>query len=93
MSERKTRSDAFDGDSYRDTGCPDGALPSCLNCPLPACRYDMHRGLTVMLNVVRDRSIRQDRREGLTAEEIAERRGVSIRTVFRVIEGAAKVVH
>ena len=25
---------------YRDTGCPGGEYPSCLNCPLPRCRED-----------------------------------------------------
>jgi len=25
---------------FTDTGCPDGSIPSCLECPLPACLYD-----------------------------------------------------
>jgi hypothetical protein len=25
---------------HPDTGCPDLAIPACLRCPLPACRYD-----------------------------------------------------
>ncbi len=28
-------------DSYEDSGCPDLGIPSCLSCPLPACRLDL----------------------------------------------------
>lgn len=26
-------------DYYKDTGCPDGLYPSCLNCPEEFCRF------------------------------------------------------
>ena len=38
--------EADDFDDYADTGCPDqehpDAQPSCLQCPLPECRFEIH---------------------------------------------------
>ena len=38
--------EADDFDDYADTGCPDqehpDAQPSCLQCPFPECRFEVH---------------------------------------------------
>jgi hypothetical protein len=69
---------------YEDTGCEVSA--SCLNCPLPQCKYDdpgwfhryqqYSRDLNVLMAMERD---------GLTVEETAERFSVTVRTVFRAM--------
>ena len=70
---------------YRDRGCD--LFASCLRCPLPRCRYDEPGGVRALLNRARDREIRLLRIEdGLAADEIAARFGVSRRTVFRALE-------
>ncbi len=72
----------------RDTGCPDGKLPSCLNCPLDRCRYEE-----------RDRGAKRPPRrafllaeavaagahKGKTTSELVAEFGVSRRTIFRYI--------
>ena len=69
---------------YEDTGCEVSA--SCLNCPLPQCKYDdpgwfqRHRRLARDLKVW---STMQS--ETLTVEEAAERFSVTVRTVFRIM--------
>jgi AraC-like DNA-binding protein len=74
---------------YRDEGCE--LSPSCLACPLVRCRYDVPGGARALLNRERDREIRAMReREGLSAEAIAERFGVSRRTVFRVLAAPSR---
>ena len=55
---------------YRDTGCPDGEYPSCLNCPLPRCREDKEE--------IRDRTkIAEEmlRNSDLSLSQIAEASG------------------
>lgn len=66
---------------YRDEGCPDGLLPSCLSCPLPACRAELPPKMAGRL--VRQVQIAALMREGLTVAETAARMGVSRRTVIR----------
>lgn len=73
---------------YRDDGC--SVSPSCLDCPLPRCRYEEPGGLRALLNEHRDRQILDLRRRGVSVEELADRFGVSRRTVFRVISAAAR---
>ena len=70
---------------YRDDGCDISA--SCLDCPLPRCRYEEPGGLRAVLNEHRDRQMIQLRMAGTSVEELAGRFGVSRRTVFRVIGG------
>lgn len=70
---------------YQDTGCPDLAIPSCLSCPLPACRYSMQPKQAGSL--VRMMQVRALSREGLTRTEIGERMGLSARTVSRLRVG------
>lgn len=68
---------------YRDDGCE--VNPSCLTCPLPRCRYEEPGGLRGLLNGYRDRQIVEMRMSGTPVEELAERFGVSRRTVFRIL--------
>tara|TARA_B100000949_G_C14072277_1_gene362295 strand:- start:103 stop:432 length:330 start_codon:yes stop_codon:yes gene_type:complete len=69
---------------YEDTGCE--VSRSCLNCPLPQCKYDdpswfqRHRRMASDLNVW---STMQS--EGLTVEDAARRFSVTVRTVFRIM--------
>ena len=70
---------------YEDTGCE--VSSSCLECPLPQCRYDdpawyqQYRRLTKDLRVWN--TIRS---EGLTADQAAERFSVTVRTIFRIMQ-------
>lgn len=68
---------------YRDDGCD--IHPHCLTCPLPRCRYEEPGGLKAMLNGMRDRQIVSLRTRGIPVEEIADRFGVSRRTIFRIL--------
>ena len=67
---------------YKDEGCD--LFPSCLHCPLPKCRYDEARRQTA--KELRNKAmLRLHEIEGLNIEELAERFGVSKRTVYRII--------
>jgi hypothetical protein len=68
---------------YRDDGC--NISESCFSCPLPRCRYEEPGGLRALLNESRDREILQLRLKGMPVEELADRFGISRRTIFRVI--------
>ena len=69
---------------YQDTGCEVSA--SCLNCPLPQCKYDdplwyqRHRRMAQDLNMWTTMRL-----EGLSVEEAAQRFSVTVRTIFRVM--------
>ena len=70
--------------SYQDNGCD--LSPSCLKCPLPRCRYDDPGWVLREQRSSRDVAILQMRaKQALTVEELAERFGVSTRTVHRAI--------
>ena len=70
---------------YTDSGCD--LYPSCLNCPLPQCRYEVNGGATAMLRLGRDASIiAASKRYGATIDDIARTFGLSRRTIFRVLE-------
>jgi len=73
---------------YRDDGCE--IHPHCLTCPLPRCRYDEPGGLKGMLNAARDRQIVALRTRGIAVEDIADRFGVSRRTIFRILTAKYK---
>ena len=80
----KVRADALpEYTRYRDDGCD--IHPQCLTCPLPRCRYEEPGGLKAMLNGIRDRQIVSLRTRGIPVEEIADRFGVSRRTIFRIL--------
>ncbi len=81
----RVRADALpEYTQYRDDGCE--VHPHCLSCPLPRCRYEEPGGLRALLNERRDREIVEQRLRGASVEELADRFGVSRRTVFRVLE-------
>ena len=69
---------------YEDTGCE--VSPSCLNCPLPQCKYDdpvwfqQHRRTDRDLKVLTTMRL-----ENLTVEQAAERFSVTVRTIFRIM--------
>ena len=71
---------------YVDTGCE--VHSSCLTCPLVRCRYDEPGGARALHGQERDRTILALRREGRPISLIAQRFGVSRRTVFRVLAAA-----
>jgi hypothetical protein len=69
---------------YPDEGCD--LSPSCLNCPLPLCRYDQPGGVRRVQTMARDEEIsRLYRQERAPPEVIASLFGISRRTVFRVL--------
>ena len=73
--------------NYADTGCD--LYPSCLQCPLPRCRYEEPGGAAAILRQGRDESIlRLARNSGLGVDELARSFGVSRRTIFRVLSSA-----
>ena len=86
--ERPARIDALpENTDYGDTGCD--LYPSCLNCPLPRCRYEDPGGAAAMLRVGRNASIlRLAQSEGLSVDELSAAFGLSRRTIFRVLRGA-----
>jgi hypothetical protein len=83
--ERPLRIDALpEYVDYVDRGCD--LYPSCLNCPLPRCRYEEPGGAAAILRTGRDASIlRLAAQDGMDVEHIAEMFGLSRRTVFRVL--------
>jgi len=85
---RRVRRDALPEEiDYRDDGCD--IHPRCLTCPLPRCRYDEPGGLRAMLNAYRDQQVVALRRQGAPIDQIAERYGLSRRTVFRILSSAS----
>ena len=69
---------------YRDEGCD--LSPSCLNCRLPLCRYDLPGGTRRLRTLPRDEEIARLRRsERLPINVLARRFDVSRRTVFRIL--------
>jgi hypothetical protein len=69
---------------YADRGCD--LYPSCLNCPLPRCRYEEAGGAPAILRGGRDASIlRLAREEGVDVARLADMFGLSRRTIFRVL--------
>ena len=71
--------------TYRDGGCE--VCKSCLECPLPMCRYDDPGWLQRESRRSRDEAILRARREeGLAVPVVATRFGVSTRTVHRIIQ-------
>ena len=67
---------------YQDDGCD--LFPSCLNCPLPRCRYD-EPGRKQMGKELRKERMLQLHSDRKGIKELAQRFGVSKRTVYRII--------
>ena len=71
--------------TYRDGGCE--VAGSCLECPLPMCKYDDPGWLQRESRRARDKAILRARRgEGLSVPAVAARFRVSTRTVHRVLQ-------
>jgi len=68
---------------YRDEGCE--LHPSCLDCPLPSCRHDQPGGAQRRIKRLRDSEVRRLRRRGHSVQELAQRFGVSRRTIHRIM--------
>ena len=69
---------------YEDTGCEVSA--SCLDCPLPQCKYDDPEWFQRQRRMARDLTVWSTMRsEDLTVDEAAERFSVTVRTVFRIM--------
>lgn len=69
---------------YRDEGCE--LASSCLQCPFPHCRFDQEEGQRREARGARDRQVLAlHRREGLGPRELAQRFGLSTRTIHRII--------
>ena len=75
-----------EGIRYRDVGC--SISPSCLNCPLPECRYDEDAAKKVRAR--RDRRVRALKRNHVPVDEIARQFSVSTRTVYRIAQRTAR---
>jgi hypothetical protein len=81
---RPSRRDALpEHTRYVDSGCE--VHHSCLSCPLVRCRYDEPGGARRLLSEERDQTILSLRGEGRPVSLIAQRFGISRRTVFRVL--------
>lgn len=81
----RRRADALpEGSFYPDDGCSES--PSCLECPLPMCRYEYPGGLRSLMNIARDQKIVGLRTLGAPVAVIADEIGVSRRTVFRILQ-------
>lgn len=78
----KTRRDGLPEQlEYRDTGCD--LAPSCLRCPFRVCRYDRQNGRPLMES--RNAEIAAAWERGTSIEQLAERFGLSTRSVHRVL--------
>jgi hypothetical protein len=76
---------------YEDTGCE--VSPSCLNCPLPQCKYDDPVWFQRYRRMGRDMKVwRTINSESLTAEEAARRFSVTVRTVFRIMRRCRETI-
>lgn len=68
---------------YQDTGCE--VAPACLECPLPACRYDgPGHSLQSARAALRAAAVVELRTRGLSHAAIGDALGLSERTVFRL---------
>ncbi len=69
---------------YEDTGCE--VSLSCLNCPLPQCKYDdpawFQRYQRFSKDLIVLTAMQSD---NLTVDEAAERFSVTVRTIFRIM--------
>lgn len=74
--------------NYRDTGCY--ISESCLNCPLPVCRYDMPTKRPRPDTVLRRTRILQHTRLGRRPNEIAAIEGTCMRTVYNTLRLARR---
>ena len=73
--------------AYRDEGCE--VSPTCLECPLPRCKYDDPDWYRRLRLASRDARVLEALRTGRgRPAELARRFGVSLRTVQRIMKRA-----
>ena len=88
-SELRTENDYLpEHHRYRDEGCE--LAPSCLHCPLPRCIYDEPGGKQERRRRRRNEEIQRlfdSQRKDI--DELAQRYGVSRRTIYRILRRAA----
>lgn len=68
-----------------DDGC--SVSPSCLNCPLPRCRYEETPEERQTELERKQNEVRQLRTAGVPREEVCRRFGISVRTYLRWVSG------
>ncbi len=74
--------------TYKDTGCD--IQTSCLTCPLARCRYDEPGWLLKEERTSRNNEILKFRTAAqVSVDDLADRFGVSVRTVHRILQQAA----
>jgi hypothetical protein len=74
---------------YRDLGCEVSA--TCLNCPLPVCRYEVPGGLAALQRGPRDAELLALHRGGASIEYLCREFGLSRRSVFRILAAARRL--
>lgn len=75
---------------YADDGCE--ASLSCLNCPLPMCKYDDPGWTRRQDRGHRDEEIFRLRKAGVPVPELARQFRVSTRTVHRIVQRGGSTV-
>ena len=84
-AERSRANEVSEFYHYEDVGCE--ASDSCLDCPLPKCRYDDPAWYQRNRRLAQDfRMLYVIQQESLGIQEAAERFGVTVRTVFRIMQ-------
>ncbi|MGI8553711.1 MAG: hypothetical protein ACR2PL_23420 [Dehalococcoidia bacterium] len=68
---------------YRDTGCE--VAPSCLNCPLTVCRYDLPGGLAGDHRRQRNTELLALHASGAGLKSLCLRFRLSRRAVYRIL--------
>ena len=85
VSRHTAQDDVSEFYHYEDTGCE--ASDSCLDCPLPFCKYDDPTWYQRNRRLARDfRILHVMTQESLSIEETAARFSITVRTVFRIMQ-------
>jgi hypothetical protein len=73
---------------YQDEGCR--FWHACLSCPFPCCVFELPGGPNRAMHAFRDGEIRRLYAAGTPAIELADRFGVTRRSVYRILGGARR---
>ena len=75
---------------YQDTGCSDFA--SCLNCPLPMCKYDDPDGVRIYRRQIKDRQVATAYAAdpNRNVNKLAERFQLTERSIYRILSRARR---
>ena len=69
-----------------DEGC--NVSPSCLRCPLDACKYDDIRFYQRWVQAQKEQNILGLLKDGFTIRSVADQCGISLRTIRRATQRA-----